>query len=96
MSGDIHLRPPGEDRARARRIVKLAAAKTTTTYLKAWFLRDENGHWEKGALDALHRLAPRAAELGMTAEQFDDEIAGHLFVLGATALIERASKKGKV
>ena len=78
---------------RARRIVKLAATKTTVEYLRTWFLRDERGGWEKDAIRLIDTSAARATELKLTDDEVDEQCALMLVYLGLSAL-EKNLKKG--
>lgn len=72
---------------RQRSIVKRAAKLTKTKQLRHWFLADERGTWQRYAVDYLDKTAQRAAELGLTEPQVDEEIAKQLVVLGLTSMI---------
>jgi long-subunit acyl-CoA synthetase (AMP-forming) len=87
-----------EDFARPRTIVKIAAQCTKNEKLKHWFTYDEKGKWETLACKWLHETANKAASLGLTEAQVNQELAERLFYLGSYGrcrkLQETESKKG--
>lgn len=76
---------------RARQIVRLAAKHGGS--VKEWLRRDEFGGWEKSARELLVSTAARAAELGLTADQVDSEIAGILKMLALKAMVNHLEKR---
>lgn len=81
------------DYDRARRIVRLASTHVKDPYTRAWLLADERGTFEKEAKEYLTKTAARAAELGMSEPQVDDEIATRLGLLALTARLENQTKR---
>jgi hypothetical protein len=84
------------DRARARRIVKLAAKGLRASTAKSWLTLDERGTWEAMALKDLRsdKLQAKAAELGLTEKEVDEQIATYLGYLATDAAL-RSAKKGR-
>jgi len=78
---------------RARKIVRLASTYVKNPSTKSWLLADERGTFEKEAKEYLVKTAARAAELGMSEEQVDEEIANRLGYLALTAMLENQQKK---
>jgi len=83
------------DRARARRIVKLAAKGIRASMPKAWLNLDERGTWEKEALKHLNneQLQAKAAELNMREKEVDAQIATMLGYYATAAALEHAKKR---
>jgi hypothetical protein len=80
---------------RARKIVRLASTYVKDPSTKSWLLADERGSFEKDAKDLLVKSAARAAELGMSADQVDAEIANLLGYRALTAMLEHQTKNTK-
>lgn len=80
---------------RARKIVRLAATRVKDPSTHAWLLADERGTFEKLANEYLDKTAHKAAELGMPAEEVDDEIATVIGLNALTAQLEHRKKKGR-
>lgn len=85
------------DRARARRIVKLAAKGLRASTAKSWLTLDERGTWEAMALRDLRsdKLQAKAAELGLTEKEVDEQIAAMLGYLATDAALRSAKKNPK-
>lgn len=79
--------------SRARTIVKLAAARTETPFLQSWLEQDSTGCWEHDAAELLISSADKAAELKLTEDQVDNEIAAVLVLRGLKALLVEAQQK---
>jgi len=80
---------------RTRRIVELAATHVKDAYTRNWLLADERGTFQKLANEYLDKTATKAAELGMSESEVDDEIATVIGLRALTAHLEHRKKKGK-
>ena len=80
---------------RARRIVEQASKIARNNYSREWLRRDEFGTWEKNAEKLLEESAERAAQLGMTEEAVDKEIANVLALTSVRAQISAKNKSKK-
>jgi len=83
------------DPDRPRRIVMLAREKTRSSFVKEWLFGDERGFHEKTAEDLLLETAAKAAELGLTESQVDEEIAAAILYLTLQATINVQSRKAR-
>lgn len=79
------------DPIRARRIVKLAASRTVCA--REWLTRDERGTWEKAAIELWEKTAPARAEMKLSDERSESEIADHLALLALEAMLRDAKKR---
>lgn len=82
-----------DDRERARRIVVRAADATQVDSVKAWLRDDSTGAWERLAADYLTDTAMKAAELQLSVDQVDDEIANRLCQLARLATRDHAANQ---
>lgn len=85
-----------EDRARARRCVRLARDAVKDPSTRDWLDKDEMGTWEGRALDCLRRAPGIMAEKGflLTDEEVDRQVAGVLAHTALSAAIEHARRHG--
>jgi len=86
------MRARVSERQRARRIVKLASERSESSEARHLLFHDSRGFWEKQALDLLDKSRDKAAELGMSEEQVDDEIALFLQVLVLEGLLRQEGR----
>lgn len=75
------------------RIVRLAAGHVKNRSTRSWLLADERGTFEKLAREYLDKTAAKAAELGLSEEKVDDEIAAMIGLNALTAQLEHQKKK---
>jgi hypothetical protein len=81
------------DPERARRIVRLAATHVKDPSTRSWLLADERGTFEKLAEEYLDKTSARAAQLEMSADEVDDEIATVIGLRALTAQLEHQKKR---
>lgn len=81
------------DPERQRKIVRLASTHVKDPSTRAWLLADERGTFEKLAAEYLDKTADKAAQLGMSAEQVDNEIATVIGLRALTAQLEHQKKR---
>jgi len=83
---------------RPRAIVELAAHRVRNPSTRSWLFNDERGSWETAAREYLEKTADRAAELGLSADTVDREIADRLchLALMATLATTASRKPGKL
>jgi len=81
------------DYDRGRRIVRLASEQVKDPATRAWLLADERGTFEKLAAEYLDKTAAKADQLGMSAEQVDNEIATVIGLRALTAQLEHQKKR---
>lgn len=79
------------DRARIRRIIKLAAKEAPSA--RSWLINDEFGGWERRVGEYLDRAAENPAAKTMTEEAIDEEIATMIALLALEALLRDATKR---
>ncbi len=79
------------DHERCRAIVKLAAKDIKSYATKRWLLDDERGVFEKDAATLLEITAERAAALGLSPQQVDENIALCLATRALTAMLAHAT-----
>lgn len=77
---------------RARKIVKVAAGRTTLDSIKSWFFMDERGTWEESARELLDLAAQNPLAATMTEDQVNGEIADVLVMRALKASIELIKK----
>ncbi len=82
-----------DDRLRARRIVVRASEATKVDKVKLWLHDDDQGSWERLAADYLADTEVKAAELHLTPEQVDTEIAERLAQLARLATRDDLAKR---
>ena len=87
----IRIRDP----ERCRRIVKQAAAEVKDKATRIWLQWDEKGTWELSAAEALEESAERAASLGLSSEQVDEQVAILLAQRALTAMLRHVENKPK-
>lgn len=81
----------GEQRERARKVVRMAAKHVETLMVKDWLDTDYRGEWEARAHELLSRVADKAAQLGMGEEQVDNELVIYLAHLACEAALRKAA-----
>lgn len=72
--------------------IVILAASMANQHNAAWFREDRDGKWHGRAGELLSSTAPRAAELGLSDDQVNDQIAKYLNVLAIEAQIARKLK----
>ncbi len=82
------------DKARANKILRRAINLAKNPMAKEW-LRDgkASGTWIRTAADLLERSAAKAAELGLSEADVDDQVASMLAWMALSAIL-RDAKKG--
>jgi len=76
------------DRARIRRIIKLAAKEAPSA--RSWLVNDEFGTWERRVGEYLDRAEEHPVAKTMTVEAVDKEIAVTIALLALEALLRDA------
>jgi len=80
----------GEERERARKVVRMAAKQVETPMVKDWLWSDYRGEWENRVHGLFRQVADEAAQKGMTEEQVDKELAIYLAHLACEAALKSA------
>ena len=80
--------------SRGRRIVKLAASKTELPSIARILTNDPRGAYEKDAARLVRESANRAAELGLSESDVNDQIATLLLLRVLTAEKNAAIRDG--
>ena len=77
------------DRARCRKIVKMASESVQATEVKSWLFRDERGTHELYAAELLEKVAalPPERTAGLSEAQIDEELAAYVALAALNATI---------
>jgi len=78
---------------RIKAIRQIAYRKAKDPFLKQWLVDDPKGTWWKQAEELLDESAEKAAKLGLSEDQVNQEVANVLLVLGLQARINVAKRR---
>ena len=84
----------GEERERARKVVRMAAKQVETPMVKDWLVVDRLGSWEARACVALAETAKKAADLDLSEDEVDAQVATFLAMTAAIAVLKNAALGG--
>lgn len=80
----------GEERERARKVVRMAAKQVETPMVKDWLFADRLGTWETRARVALEATAEKAATWGLSEDEVDRQVAIYLASAACEAALSNA------
>jgi hypothetical protein len=82
----------GEERERARKVVRMAAKQVETPMVKDWLWSDYRGEWANRVHGLLRQFADEAAQKGMTEDEVDRQVAIYLASAACEAALRNAAR----